>query len=192
MLLIDEILISDDIIESQFICDLDACKGACCINGEGGAPLEKAELTILLDIYEKIEPYLTPEGKKAIGQQGLFVRTAESNFSEYATPLVDNKACAYLSYDDDGIAMCGIQKAYEAKEVDWPKPISCHLYPIRINKNEFFEAINYDRWDICKAACTLGEKESVYLYEFLKEPLIRKYGAAFYEQLLAAVAYTKE
>jgi len=182
MILIDDKLISNDVIERQFICQLDACKGACCVQGEAGAPLEMEELDFLEAVYEQVESLLTPEGKKTIDEQGLYVI---DNFSgNYATPLVDGtKACAYVCYDKNGIAKCSIQEAYNTGLIDWIKPISCHLYPIRVTHDAGFDMLNYDKWDICKAACSFGKSEQVALYEFLKEPLIRKYGEEFYEKL---------
>ena len=189
MILIEDKIISDDVVDKQFMCNLEACKGACCWEGDYGAPLEEAELAILEEIYPKVKPFLTEKGIAAIEQQGVY--TYYKKEEEHGTPLVDNAACAYLNYEN-GIAKCGIEKAYEAGIIDFKKPISCHLYPVRITQHEDFEAVNYDKWDICSAACDLGKKQEMPVYEFVKVALIRKYGEDFYEALDAAAKYNEE
>lgn len=183
MLIVKDILVSDEIVEEQFICNLKACKGACCWEGDWGAPLERAELKILEQIYEHVAPYLSEEGKAVIKEEGLFTYYEEPQ--EYGTPLLKNGACVYMTYNELGMAKCGIEQAYLAGATDFKKPISCHLYPIRVNADEKtgFEALNYDEWDICSAACQLGKKEQVPVYRFVKEALVRKYGEDFYEEL---------
>jgi hypothetical protein len=184
MILIQEkILVSLEVIEEQFLCNLDACKGACCWEGDSGAPLEKEELKTLDRIYETVKPYLRPEGLAAIEKQGKYVLFEEGNYKEHATPLVDNAACAYMTIDKQGIAKCGIEQAYLDGKTDFKKPISCHLYPIRITNYDNVDAVNYERWDICSAACTAGKKAKLPVYQFLKEPFIRKYGEAAYKEL---------
>jgi hypothetical protein len=189
MLIVDSKVISPDIFKEEFVCNLNACKGACCWEGDYGAPLDVEELDVLDAIYEKVKPFLTPEGIAAIEAQGTAVYIAQER--EYATTLVDNAACAFLNYDENGIAKCGIEQAYEAGVIDYPKPISCHLYPIRAEKlsNFSFEKLEYDRWEICSAACTKGAELNVPVYKFVKGPLIRKYGEDFYEQLEAMAQY---
>lgn len=171
-------IISDDVKEKFFVCNLNACKGACCVEGDMGAPLEQSELQILEDIYEQVKPYLSKAGKEAIEKQGPHVLDADG---EYSTPTIGTSECAYAIRDQKGILKCGIEQAYLDKKTDFKKPISCHLYPIRVNNYEDFDALNYDRWSICSDACDLGESLSVPVYKFLKEPLIRKYGEAWYE-----------
>ncbi len=183
ILIEDKVLVSLDVIEEQFLCNLDACKGACCWEGDAGAPLEKEELAILDKIYETVKPYLRPEGVAAIEAQGRYVFVEEGDYQEFGTPLVDNGPCAYMTVDTKGIAKCGIEEAYLDGKVDFKKPISCHLYPIRISKYGDIDAVNYERWDICSAACTAGKKAKLPVYQFLKEPLIRKYGEAVYNEL---------
>lgn len=181
MLIIGNTIISDEVVKEQFVCNLNVCKGDCCVKGDAGAKLEDEELGILEDIYPLVEPFLTDEGKAAIAREGLYVHDEELGFT---TTLIHGAACAYVVYDQAGVALCGIQKAFEAGVIDFPKPISCHLYPIRISKfNNDYEAVNYERWSICKAACKLGKKLKVPVYVFLKEPLVRKYGEDFYQQL---------
>lgn len=183
MLIIDSKVISPEIFKEEFVCNLNACKGACCWEGDYGAPLETEELEVLENIYEKVKPFLRPEGIAAIEQQGVAVYVPEER--EFGTTLIDNAACAYMTYEENGTAKCGIEKAHEAGVIDYPKPISCHLYPIRVEQldNSSFEKIEYDRWDICSAACENGAKLNVPVYKFVKGPLIRKYGTEFYEQL---------
>ena len=180
MLAIGNTLISEEIIDKQFVCDLNACKGACCVKGDYGAPLEKEELAILDSIYEKVKPYLTDEGIKAIEKQGKYLLYEKK---EWVTPLAKGKACAYTVFEND-VAKCGIEKAFYDGKINFKKPISCHLYPIRINvQRNGYEALNYDRWSVCKAACKLGDSLKVPVFKFLKESLTRKYGKEWYKQL---------
>lgn len=180
MILIEDTVISDDIAEQFFVCNLQKCKGACCVEGDLGAPLEDVELPILEEIYEKVKPYLSQAGVKAIEEQGKYVIDFEG---DYSTTTIDNKECAYAIYDEKGILKCGIEQAYLDEVIDFKKPISCHLYPIRITKYDQYHALNYDRWNICSDACELGDKLGVPVYKFLKEPLIRAYGEEWYQQL---------
>ncbi len=180
MILIDDTCISDDIAEKFFVCNLEKCKGACCIEGDLGAPLEESELPVLEEIYETVKPYLTPKGIKAIEKQGKYIQDWEG---DYSTPTINDKECAYAFYDESKTLKCGIEQAYLDGKVDFKKPISCHLYPIRITKYEEFHALNYDRWSICSDACSLGEHLGVEVYKFLKEPLIRAYGEEWYDKL---------
>ena len=180
MILIDDTCISDDIAEKFFVCNLEKCKGACCVEGDLGAPLEASELPVLEEIYENVKPYLTPEGIAAIEEQGKYIRDWEG---DYSTTTINDRECAYAFYDDKGILKCGIEQAYLKGKTDFKKPVSCHLYPIRVTKYENFHALNYDRWSICSDACTLGEQLGVEVYRFLKEPLIRAYGEDWYRQL---------
>jgi hypothetical protein len=182
MIVIEDKIISDDVIEQQFVCDLNACKGACCVEGEYGAPLDPAERANLDEIYEKVKPYLTEEGIKTIEKQGKYVYIEENK--EWCTPLMSKHGgCAWLNHDANGVVICAIEKAYRDGVVDWKKPISCHLYPIRVTKKKGFEAVNYERWNVCKAACKNGKALKVPVFKFLKEPLIRKYGTEFYSAL---------
>ena len=177
MILHEKTIISEDIFEQQFICDLGKCKGECCVQGDSGAPLEDDELGILDDIYSDVKPYLTSEGQKTIEQQGKYLQDFDG---EWVTPLIDGKECAYTVFDENGIAKCGIEMAHLDGKTSYPKPLSCHMYPIRIVKLATHDAINYHRWPICSAACILGEKEQVTVHQFLKKPLERKYGTEWY------------
>jgi Protein of unknown function (DUF3109) len=180
MILIENTCISDDVADKFFVCNLDKCKGACCVEGDLGAPLEESELPILEEIYEHVKPYLSEAGIAAIEAQGKYIKDWEGDFS---TTTIDEKECAYAIYDQRGILKCGIEQAYLDKKITFKKPISCHLYPIRVTKYENYHAINYDRWHICSDACELGDKLGVPVYKFLKEPLVRAYGEEWYGQL---------
>ncbi len=192
MIVVQDKLVSDDVVSEQFVCNLSACKGACCWEGDSGAPLEKAELAELDAIFEQVMPYLSPAGIAAIEAQGKYIWYEEAQ--EWGTTLVDNGPCAYMTLDTLGVAQCGIERAWRDGIVAFRKPISCQLYPIRVEKNEQvgFEALNYDRWDICSAACEKGKKEQVPVYVFLKDAIIRKYGVDFYEELDGAAQFLKE
>lgn len=192
MYIIQEVLIHNAVVKEHFLCQLDACKGACCWEGDWGAPLEDQEIDLLQELHEKISPFLSPAGLGVIAQKG--VATWYEEPQEYGTSLLPNGACVYMTYDAAGIAQCGIEQAYNAGDISFKKPISCHLYPIRIeSKPELgFEAINYDRWDICAAACTNGKKAKLPVYRFAKDALIRKYGQEFYEELDAAAQHLEK
>ena len=190
MIQIDDKLISEDFFSEEFVCNLAKCKGICCVDGDAGAPLDEDETKILDEIYPKIKSYLRPEGIQAIEEQGTYTLDFEGDL---VTPLVNNAECAYVIFDEKGYTKCAIEKAYEDGVIDWQKPISCHLYPIRITEYSNFSAINYHEWDICSDACTLGKELGVKVYQFLKKPLIRKYGEEFYQTLSeAAEEWEKE
>jgi hypothetical protein len=180
MIIIEDTLISDEIYTEYFVCDLPKCNGGCCVHGDAGAPLTKEELKILADIFPKVKPYMRTDGIDAVEKSGTHVEDFEG---EYTTPLVNKQECAYVFFDENNIAKCAIEKAWEKGDVSFKKPISCHLYPIRITKYSNYEAINYHRWPICDYARAFGKKLKVRIYEFLKEPLIRKYGEDWYQQL---------
>ena len=173
-------IVSEEVIEKDFVCNLSACKGTCCIDGEAGAPLEQAETAILEKIYPTIKPFLRAEGIEAIEKQGTFIQTPQG---ELETPLIDGADCAYVIFDKKGTAMCAIEEAYNQGEVDWKKPVSCHLYPIRVQDYSEFSAVNYHKWEICDDACTLGKELQVPVYKFVKEALIRKFGEDWYSEL---------
>lgn len=181
MIAIDKTLISEDLLDKKFVCDLNACKGACCVAGDSGAPLEKDELQILDSILEKVKPYMVKKGIKAVEKYGSYVIDGDG---DYTTTLVSPGAeCAFVFFDENKIAKCAIEQAYYDGKIDWKKPISCHLYPVRITAHKEYDAVNYDKWSICKPACECGAKLDVPVYKFLKEPLIRKYGKDWFKQL---------
>ncbi|MFY0654110.1 MAG: DUF3109 family protein [Cyclobacteriaceae bacterium] len=185
MIIVENAVLSDDIKEKHFVCDLDKCKGACCVEGDLGAPLEEDELEQLNESLNAVKPYLSKEGLNVIEKEGAYILDEEG---DYSTTTIGGKECAFAIYDENGILKCGIEQAYNDGKTDFRKPISCHLYPIRITKYDHYEALNYDRWEICSAACALGEELKVPVYKFLKEPLIRKYGEQWYEELEEEIA----
>jgi hypothetical protein len=169
MIAIDDILVSDEIVEEQFVCDLTKCKGACCVDGDAGAPLEKSELKELDNVFIDVIPYLTEAGKSEILRQGKYVYDREFG---WVTPTISNGMCAYGTVDRNGVVKCGIEKAYNDGKINWKKPVSCHLFPIRIKKTKSAELVNYEpREDLCKAACALGKSLKVPVYQFLKEDM---------------------
>jgi len=183
MYLIDDVLVSEEVFSQHFTCNLDACKGACCWEGDFGAPLEDAELQVLDEIRETLRPYLTKAGNDVIDQEGSYVYYKGPNL--HGTPLIEDAACAYLTFDDNGIGQCGIEKAHKDGVVDFQKPVSCQLYPLRHTVEEAlsFQALNFEEWEICSPACTLGQSLKMPAYKFVKDALIRKFGPEFYESL---------
>lgn len=181
MIAIDHTLISEDLLEKKFVCDLNACKGACCVAGDAGAPLDKDELEILDGVLEKVKPYMVKKGLAAVKKHGTYVVDGDG---DYTTTLVgEGQECAFVYFDETKTAKCAIEKAWSEGVISWKKPISCHLYPVRISRHKGYEAVNYSKWNICKPACACGEKLDVPVYKFLKEPLIRKYGKDWFKQL---------
>jgi hypothetical protein len=183
MLQIGKVILSFDILQKQFMCDIKKCKGACCVVGDAGAPLEPSETKLLKKIYPKVKPFISGEGIAEIEKQGFFIIDDDG---DYVTPLIENKACVY-SYIDLGITKCAIEKAYFEKKIKFRKPLSCHLYPIRITKYEKFEAVNYHQNSICNSALLLGNIAAKPLYSFLEEPLSRKYGKKWFKKLTIAI-----
>lgn len=188
MLAINNTLVSEEIIDQKFVCDLNACNGECCVAGESGAPLEKEEVEILEKILPKVKPYMTKEGVDAIEKQGVYVIDEDRDIT---TPLIKNGPCAFV-YFEKKIALCAIEKAYYDGKVKFKKPISCHLYPIRITKKSGVEKLEYSRWKICAPACACGSKLNVSVHKFLKDPLVRKYGVKWYKQLELAAEMRKK
>jgi len=180
MIQVDDKIISLDLFEKQFVCDLNKCKGACCVEGDSGAPLTMEEVDILESEYKNIKPYLTKEGIDVIDKEGVFYIDTDN---ETVTTLVNDKECSFVTYDEKGITKCGIEKAYESGATSFKKPISCNLYPIRVTELKKYKALNYDKWDICAPACSLGKELKVSVYQFLKDPLVRAFGNDFYEKL---------
>jgi hypothetical protein len=193
MIAIDNKLISDEVLEEQFVCDLTACKGGCCEDGDAGAPLELWEKKEVEKYYETVKPYLTPEGIQEVERQGLF--TFDREFG-WVTPTINGGICAYGKKDKYGVIQCGFEQAYNDGKIGWKKPLSCHLFPIKISKSEEdpdLEYVNYEpREDLCSAACSFGKHLKMPVYIFLKEALIRKYGEEFYEALTASAAHLNQ
>jgi hypothetical protein len=181
MIALGHTLISEDVFDKKFVCDLNACKGECCVSGDSGAPLNKKELKTLDKVYPHVKPYMNEKGVAAVEKQGTYVLDSDG---DYTTTLVsDGAECAFVYFDEKNIAKCAIEKAYMEGKIEWKKPISCHLYPIRINEFKDYDAVNYHTWHICKPACECGQQLDVPVFKFLKEPLIRKYGESWYEEL---------
>ncbi|MEM9144309.1 MAG: DUF3109 family protein [Bacteroidota bacterium] len=173
-------IVSEEILENHFVCDLNACKGACCVDGESGAPLEDGETEILVEVYAKAKPFLSKAGIAAIEEQGVFVRGEDG---EWETPLVNGSECAYAIFSEEGMAKCGLEEAYNNRAIPWKKPVSCHMYPVRVMEYTALTAVNYHKWQICDPACALGEKLQVPIYKFVREALIRKFGESWYKEL---------
>ena len=193
MIVVDNVLISDEIAEAQFVCDLAKCKGGCCEEGDAGAPLEKEELDLMVELYEKVKPYLTPAAIAEIERKGKYVYHKEFG---WVTPTLggDHEICVYGKRDEKGIIKCAFEQAYNDGVINWKKPISCHFFPIiqTTGKKGAYDRMNYEpRESLCSPACALGKKLKVPVYQFLKEPIIRKYGEDFYNALdKAATNYT--
>jgi len=193
MIVIDNILVSDDVVEKQFVCDLAKCKGGCCEEKDAGAPLEDAELDMILSVYEKVKPYLSAASIKEIEQKGNYVYHKEFG---WVTPTLgdDSEICVYGLRDEKGIIKCAFEQAYYDGKTNWKKPISCHLFPVTTKKGKHsgYERVNYEpRQKLCNPACSLGKQLQVPVYEFLKEALIRKFGKEFYD-LLDSIAKQRE
>jgi hypothetical protein len=182
MIAIGNTLVSEELLEKKFVCDLGACKGACCVKGDFGAPLEKEELPVLDTIYDKVKPFLSDKGIQAIERQGKYL---EHEKNEWVTPMIEGRECAYVVFDK-GVARCGIEIAYNAGAVAFRKPVSCHLYPVRISRHKNYDAVNYDKWSICKPACKLGAELKVPVYRFLETALTRRFGEEWFKSLEAA------
>jgi len=185
VIVIDKVIISDDVVEKQFVCDLAKCKGGCCEEGDAGAPLEKAELNIIKKVFNKIKPYLSAASLKEIEKKGFYVYHREFG---WVTPTLgnDSEICVYGIREKDGMIKCAFEQAYYDGVIEWKKPISCHLYPIISEKGKHgdYDKMNYEpREKLCNPACALGKKLKVPTYEFLKEPITRKYGEDFYNAL---------
>ncbi len=178
---IEDKVVSTQIFERKFVCDLNACKGACCIEGDSGAPLTFEEISVLEDDLDAIKPYMRPEGIAAVEKTGVFYMDQEN---DAVTTLINEKECAFVYFDDHGITKCSIEQAHKDGKTDFKKPISCHLYPIRVKQFQDFTALNYSSWDICSPACACGDELNVPVYKFLKEPLIRAFGQLFFDELL--------
>ena len=179
MIQIDDTVVSEILLERKFVCNLKACKGACCVEGDAGAPLEESELKQLKKVYPVVKNYLSTSSQEALNKE-LFTIDDDG---EYVTTLMNGKECAYVVLEEDGTSKCGVEQAYLDGKTDWKKPIACHLFPVRLTKYKSFTAVNYAYWDICDDACILGDQLGVKVYQFLREPLIRRFGEKWFDQL---------
>lgn len=190
MIQIGDTIIALDVIEDKFLCDLSACRGECCVEGDSGAPLEDAEVVKLEEVLPLVWDDLADNAKAIIEKQGVAYKDRDGDM---VTSIVNGKDCVFTYYDGDGICKCAVEKAFREGKTDFYKPISCHLYPIRLEKYRDFTAVNYHRWSVCKAAVVLGEKKGLHIYEFLREPLIRRFGENWYNELcLVGDEYLKQ
>jgi hypothetical protein len=185
---IGDVLISDEVLTERFVCDLENCMGACCIEGDAGAPVDLDEIMQIEEVLPIIWDQLSIPARKVINKQGVAYTDPEG---QLVTSIVNNKDCVFTCYDEKGCCFCALEKAYREGKTRFYKPLSCHLYPIRHKKVGDLDALNYHQWEVCKAAVLLGQKKDVRVYEFLKEPLIRKFGEAWYQELTEAVEELK-
>ncbi len=189
MIEIDDKIVSEDILKEPFLCDIAQCKGACCVEGDSGAPLEIEEVALLEENYPAYRRYMPPKGVEAVENQGFMVVDSDG---DYTTPLVNNAECAY-AYHEGGITLCAVERAWLNGESSFRKPISCHLYPIRlINFSNGGVGLNYHRWSLCRSACSNGARAGVPLYRSLREAIVRRFGEEFYTALEAAEKMLEE
>jgi hypothetical protein len=185
MLSIDNTLISEDIFDSFFCCSPEICRGTCCLEGDAGAPLEEQEVAIIEDCLPLIKPYLSPQAWKTIIEKGVFDYDTTGNL---VTPLVQEKECVFAVFED-GIVKCAIEKSFFDKKIHFQKPISCHLYPIRIENYQFYHILRYEQWHICRSAEKKGKKLQISVFEFLQEPLKRRFGEEWIEKVKIFLQY---
>lgn len=189
MIAIADVLLADAVVEAEFVCDLNACKGGCCVEGDCGAPLTHEEAALLPEILPQVRPYLPAEYRAKIDAEGT--HTSDDEYG-LVTPTMPDGTCVYAYRDDLGIVKCGIEKAWLDKKIDFQKPISCHLFPLRVIEKEDYVAVNYEpRKKLCRPACKLGKSLKVPVYQFLKAPIIRKWGEEFFEALDATARHMK-
>lgn len=183
---IDGRIVVTDLLTERFCCDLGRCRGMCCVEGNAGAPLEEDELEVLKREYPNFRDDMTPEGRCEAERQGLYVIDEEG---DYTTPLIGEADCIY-AYREGDVTLCAIEKAWREGRTSFRKPISCHLYPIRVTRfGDGSEGLNYHRWDVCAPARELGRRTGVRVYETLREAIVRRFGESFYEELDAAAHY---
>ncbi|MDD4379712.1 MAG: DUF3109 family protein [Dysgonamonadaceae bacterium] len=180
MIQIKDTLISEDVFETCFVCDLGKCKGMCCVEGDAGAPLTHEEYEAIKDVLPKIWDDLSLKARELIEKQGIAYIDDDG---ELVTSIIKGRECVFTYFDADGVCRCAIDNAFREGRISVQKPISCHLYPIRLHKYDEFTALNYDRWSVCRPALRLGKKTGIKLYQFLKEPLICKFGEEWYQEV---------
>ncbi|MFM7770128.1 MAG: DUF3109 family protein [Bacteroidota bacterium] len=190
MIIIENTLVSEDVFEEHFVCDLAACKGACCVEGDSGAPIDESEIEKLNHILEAAKPYMTAPGIKAVLKEGAVVKDSDG---DWVTPLISPKgACAFVHFTSEGTALCAIEMAHKEGRTEFKKPISCHLYPIRLTQLTDYIGLNYHKWPICEPACTCGSKLKIPVFRFLKDPIIRRFGLDYFNQLHEAYELWKK
>lgn len=180
MFVVGRTLVSRDVLERKFVCDLAACKGACCVQGDAGAPLLPTEVATMREVLPAVLPYMDGEGRAEVDRTGVFTVDAEG---DQVTPLIDGGRCAFSVFDAEGVAKCAFEQAYYDGKTTFKKPVSCHLYPIRVKQLTEYQAVNYDKWDICKPACACGDRLKVPVYKFVREALVRRFGQEWYNEL---------
>jgi len=180
VLIIDDVLVTDGVLQNKFVCKLDACKGACCVEGDAGPPITHAEAIALEDHLEAIAPYMDAKGLAVAREEGVWEEDVEG---ELTATIVNGRECVFAYYDAEQVLKCAVETAQQAGAIDFEKPLSCHLYPIRVVENGPFKQLHYNEWDICSPACAFGEELGVPVYRFLKAPLIRAFGEEWYEAL---------
>jgi len=187
MIIIDDKTVSDDLKQVKFVCNVKKCKGACCVEGDAGAPLLDEEISELEDNIDSIRSYMTENGLQTVDELGVF---DYDDVGQFVTPLINGRECAFANFTD-GIAWCAIEKAWEDGKSTFRKPVSCHLYPVRISSYKDFDAVNYHEWHICKPALVHGRRLDVPLYKFLKDSLTRRYGKEWYDKLVKTIEQEK-
>lgn len=189
MVQIQDTIVSFDVITKEFCCDLKKCKGACCIEGDAGAPVTADEIAQIENLLPVIREDLSPQALKVIDEQGVAYPDPEG---EMVTSIVNGRDCVFTVYGEDGCCYCAIEKAWREGRCSFMKPVSCHLYPIRVKRLGEWWGLNYDRWDVCQAAAIKGRREGIPVYKYLKEPLIRRFGQAWYDELELTVNEMKK
>lgn len=182
--MIDNTIVSDAFLQASFACDLPKCKGDCCVSGDAGAPLADDEIAVLEDYFEDFVPFMLPEGVEVVKNNGVYDYDEAGNL---VTPLVHGRACAFAGFHENGTSFCAIEKAFLAGKIDFRKPVSCHLYPVRLIEKDGFLHLTYHQWSICVPAVRRGNREDIPLFRFLKEPLIRRFGEEWYTRLVKEI-----
>lgn len=189
MIVIQDTILSKELFDKKFTCNLEKCKGACCVEGDRGAPLAKDELEIIANLLPKIKSFMTPQYAKDVDKKGFYEIDLDG---EPVTTCQTTGECNFVVYDEKGTTQCAIELAYNEGVIDYKKPISCHLYPVRLQKYKEFTAVNYSQWDICNAACSLGEELKIPVYKFTKDALIRKFGQEWYNEVEATAKHLEK
>ena len=185
---IDDTLVSTDCLTEKFCCDLQACKGICCVEGDAGAPVELDEVAAMEAALPAVWPLLSASAQAVIDRQGVVYTDEEGDL---VTSIVNGKDCVFTCYDENGHCLCAFEKAFREGKTSFYKPLSCHLYPIRLKKIGDGVALNYHRWEVCRMAVEKGRQLGLPVYRFLKEPLVRRFGDAWYAELESAVEELK-